>query len=78
MDEQQDMSGIALAVKKAGTQEKLAKNLGVSQQAISQWIEQGWVPLRRAAQIEQCFSIPRTRLVDPRIVELVIAPTQAT
>lgn len=74
MDEQNYATGIAVAVERAGTQAKLAQQLGVSQQAVSQWIEQGWVPLRRAEQIEGLFTIPRSRLLDPEIVKLVTAP----
>jgi DNA-binding transcriptional regulator YdaS (Cro superfamily) len=73
MDDQNIATGIALAVGSAGTQSKLAQQLGVSQQAVSQWIEQGWVPLRRAEQIERLFTIPRSRLLDPEIVKLVTA-----
>lgn len=73
MHAQKTMTGIAMAVKQAGTQGKLAQKLGVSQQAVSQWIDQGWVPLRRAEQIEKCFAITRVQLVDPRLIELVAA-----
>lgn len=74
MDDQNSATGIAAAVEIAGTQAKLAQQLGVSQQAVSQWIDQGWVPLRRAEQIEGLFTIPRSRLLDPEIVKLVTAP----
>lgn len=78
MNEPNNSTGIALAVQQAGTQEKLGQHLGVSQQAVSQWMEKGWVPLARALQIEERFSIPRSRLVDPRIVELLTAsPAQS-
>jgi DNA-binding transcriptional regulator YdaS (Cro superfamily) len=73
MYDQQPSTGIAMAVKQAGTQGVLAKRLGVSQQAISLWVEQGWVPLRRAGEIEKEFAIPRARLVNPKIIELVSA-----
>lgn len=78
MEDQKIETGIASAVEKAGTQTKLAQELVVSQQAISQWIEQGWVPLRRAQQIEDRFGIARARLVNPKILALVGAPTKAT
>lgn len=67
-------TGIARAVCKAGSQDKLARGLGVSQQAVSLWVDQGWVPLRRAEQIEHKFSIPRAELVNPKILEL-LAPS---
>lgn len=71
MEKHQSMSGIALAVKRAGTQEKLGVRLGVSQQAISQWLGQGWVPVKRARLIEREFSIPSALLINPELVELV-------
>jgi DNA-binding transcriptional regulator YdaS (Cro superfamily) len=75
MEEQTPLTGIALAVRQAGTQGRLAQLVGVSQQAVSQWVEQGWVPLRRAEQIERAFSIPRVQLLDPAIIQLVTAET---
>ncbi len=64
-------SGVAEAVKAAGSQEKLAEKLGVSQQAVSIWLRRGWVPLRRAQEIEALFGVPRGRLINPRIADLV-------
>lgn len=69
-------TGIARAVLEAGSQDKLARGLGVTQQAISIWLDQGWVPLRRAEQIEQKFSIPRAELVNPKILEILAPPSQ--
>ena len=71
MDKHQSMSGIALAVRRAGTQEKLGLRIGVSQQAISQWMGQGWVPVKRARVIEREFSIPSALLINPELVDLV-------
>lgn len=70
MDKQQVMSGIALAVKRAGTQEKLGERLGVSQQAVSQWLGQGWVPVKRARVIEREYCIPSALLINPELVDL--------
>lgn len=71
MDDQNSATGIAAAVERAGTQAKLAQQLGVSQQAVSQWIDQGWAPLRRAGQIEERYKVSRARLVNPKILALV-------
>lgn len=73
MQGQQQRSGIAQAVELAGSQRKLAKILGVTQQAVSLWVEQGWVPMRRIEKIEEKFSIPRSRLVNPLIIDFVSA-----
>jgi DNA-binding transcriptional regulator YdaS (Cro superfamily) len=65
------MSAIQRAVAMAGSQVKLAERLGVSQPAVSSWIRDGYVPIERAAQIENQFGIPATTLVDPTIVNLL-------
>lgn len=70
------LSGIADAVVAAGTQATLAADIGVTQQVVSRWLRRGWVPLRRASQIEQRYNIPRGRLVNPRFMAL-LAPDQA-
>lgn len=67
-------NGVADAIKAAGSQEKLAEKLGVSQQAISVWLRRGWVPLRRAQEIEALFGVARHRVLNPRIADLVDLP----
>ena len=66
--------GIAEAVCLAGSQEKLAEQLGVTQQAVSKWMRRKWVPLRRAQEIEALLGVPRARLINPRIRDLVDMP----
>lgn len=70
-------NGVAKAIRAAGTQQKLAAQLGVSQQAVSAWLERGWVPLRRAQEIEASLGIPRSTLINPRIADLVDLPESA-
>jgi DNA-binding transcriptional regulator YdaS (Cro superfamily) len=65
------LPGIRDAVISAGSQIKLAEALGVSQQAIQQWVAQGYAPIGRIAEIEALYGIPRERLVDPRHLEPV-------
>ena len=67
-------SGIADALAQAGNQVALAERLGVSQQAVSIWLRRGWVPVRRALEIEAQFGIPRARLISPRLADLVDLP----
>lgn len=69
-------TGIADAAQLAGSQGALAELLGVSRQAVSVWLKRGWVPAGRAIEIEDRFGIERTRLVSPRLMELVRPPVQ--
>lgn len=71
----EDRTGIAHAVVVAGTQEALAARLGVTQQAVSGWLKRGWVPLRRALEIESLYGVPRGRLVNPQIADLLESPS---
>jgi transcriptional regulator with XRE-family HTH domain len=75
MNHQNPPSGIADALTQAGNQAQLAERLGVSQQAISIWLRRGWVPVRRALEIEAQFGIPRSRLISPRLADLVDLPS---
>jgi DNA-binding transcriptional regulator YdaS (Cro superfamily) len=63
--------GIDDAVDAAGSQEKLAHALGVTQQSVAKWVKRGYVPLDRAREVEGLFGVPRKALVDPRVVELL-------
>lgn len=68
-------TGIADAIKAAETQEQLAATLGVSQQAVSAWLTQGFVPKDRAREIEMQYGIPRARLLDPKLLDAVSSET---
>lgn len=58
-------------VHKAGSQAALAEQLGVSQQAISKWLRRGYVPVKRVLECEATFGVPRVRLINPRLRDLV-------
>ena len=64
-------NGVVLAVGMAGSQDALAKHLGVTQQSVQKWAKRGYVPMRRAQEIEALLGVPRTQLADPRVVELL-------
>jgi len=51
MAERPEQSGIARAVEHIGSQRGLASALGVTQQAVSEWVAQGWVPKDRVHDI---------------------------
>lgn len=57
------------AIDAAGGQAQLADALGVSQQAVSQWLnKKRWVPPRRAQEIEALYGVKARRLVNPILV----------
>lgn len=49
----------------------LARQLGVTIQAVSQWSVRGWCPPQRALEIEDLYGIPRRLLVKPELRELI-------
>lgn len=57
-----------LAVKAAGTQEKLAASIHVSRQAVSAWIRRGRIPLARVSEVSKVTGIPK-KLLDPAFSE---------
>lgn len=65
------MKGIDKVVELAGSQRKLADVLGVTQQAISEWVRQGYVPIGRVVEIESLFGVGRLELVDPSLRDLL-------
>jgi DNA-binding transcriptional regulator YdaS (Cro superfamily) len=67
--EERDMSnsGIRSVVSAAGGQVKLAGLLGVTQQSVSLWVRQGFVPVSRVVEIESQFGVPRLELINPRL-----------
>lgn len=54
-----------------GTQERLAELVGVSQQAVSKWVAQGYVPTDRVVEVEQLTGVARARLINPALVDLL-------
>ncbi len=65
------MRGIDKAVELAGSQQELARQLGVSQQAISEWVQRGYVPVGRVIEIEATYGVSRLELVDPQLRDLL-------
>lgn len=66
-----EINGVKQAAQAAGSQAKLARALGVTEQAVHNWVARGWVPLRRALEIETQFGVDRVALINPRIKDLV-------
>jgi DNA-binding transcriptional regulator YdaS (Cro superfamily) len=67
------LTGIQQVIKQMGSQSALAKLLGVSQQVISQWERQGYVPVGRILEIEAQSGVSRRLLIDPRLSDLLDA-----
>jgi DNA-binding transcriptional regulator YdaS (Cro superfamily) len=61
----------------AGSQQAVAHELGVTQQAINKWLVRGYVPLRRAMELEMSFGVSRASLADPRVVDLLTPATMS-
>lgn len=59
----------AVITQAGGSQVHLAECLGVTQAAVSKWVQRGWVPLPRAREIEALFGVPRTSVADPKVVD---------
>lgn len=70
------MTGIESAIQQAGGRRAFAESLNppVSLQAVFQWLHRGWVPPRRALEIERLYGVDRAHLVKPDLVDLVGAP----
>jgi DNA-binding transcriptional regulator YdaS (Cro superfamily) len=66
-----DQTGIDKAVRSAGGAASLAAKLGVSHQAVYQWIQNGWVPSERALELERIYHIPRAELLSPKLAALM-------
>lgn len=64
-------TGIERAITQMGGQDKLAERMGCTQQNVSAWKKNGYVPLVRAVEIEQLTGVPREHLISPRIREVV-------
>lgn len=73
--EAKDYSGILEAVVAAGSLSSLATSLGVSFQAVQQWVGQGYVPTSRIPEIESLYGVPRASLMNPKYADILADPT---
>lgn len=67
-------TGILDVVVRAGSLQTLAEELGVTYQAIQQWLKVGFVPLSRIAEIQTYYGVPRTELMNPKYLEALAVP----
>jgi DNA-binding transcriptional regulator YdaS (Cro superfamily) len=67
-------NGVLAAAVEAGSLSELARQTGVSPQAVQQWAAQGFVPLNRIAEIESLYGIPRAELMNPKYAAALAEP----
>ena len=65
------MTGIEEACEQMGGQTALAERLGVTQQAVSLWVANGFAPMHRISQIAELTGIDPKRLCDPKVLNAV-------
>ncbi|CDG90094.1 Cro/CI family transcriptional regulator [Xenorhabdus bovienii] len=58
------MSTLSLVIAKAGGIAKLAKLLGISNQAVSQWVQKKYIPPGRYLELHEKLNIPLEDLVN--------------
>jgi len=68
-------SGVLHAIVKAGGFSQMARDVGVSYQAVQQWSSQGFVPLTRVTEIEALYGVPRTELMNPKYAAALADPS---
>jgi hypothetical protein len=68
-------SGILHAIVKAGGFSQLARDVGVTYQAVQQWHSQGYVPLTRVTELEALYGVPRTELMNPKYAAALADPS---
>lgn len=66
-------SGIARAIDKMGGQTALARALNgaPSQQAVQQWLRQGYVPAKRVQEIHALTGVAPLDLIRPDLAEFI-------
>lgn len=55
------------AANKAGGVPSMARSLGVTPQAVREWVRAGHMPPARAKEAEILYGIPRAELVSPKV-----------
>lgn len=58
---------VAEAVAKAGGPKAMAEELGVTSTAVLEWRRQGYMPPKRAQEVENLYGVPRQELVSPKL-----------
>lgn len=64
-------TGLVRAVKFAGGATAFSRAVGVSHQAVYQWLRRGWLTPKRAEQVSLLYGVPAAELLNPEITKLV-------
>jgi DNA-binding transcriptional regulator YdaS (Cro superfamily) len=64
------MTGIEMAIQRAGSISALARKLNISHQVANRWVKRGHVPPKRAFEIELQYGVPARDLVDPSLLHI--------
>ena len=70
-----EISGVESAITAVGGQQSLADLIGCTQQNVSAWRVQGWVPVEHIVAVEQHTGVARLRLIKPQLMELLAPPS---
>lgn len=62
---------IEKVVRLAGGPRPLAKALKIRHQFIYVCLARGWFPPKRATQLEELYGVPRKKLINPQLAELL-------
>lgn len=71
------MRNVDLAIIKAGGRAALARHLGVTRQAVHNWVSRGFIPPDRAIAVEKAFGVPAAGLVSPKMRRLLTSMQRA-
>lgn len=78
LQEAKAYTGILEVVVRAGSLQDAADKLGVSYQAVQQWLKTGYVPLARIPEIESIYGVSRIELMNPKYTAALAAPDFST
>jgi len=58
-------------VRVSGGSNNLTTKLKVSRQFVNLCLQRGWFPPKRAAKLEELYGIPRKKLMNPELLQLL-------
>lgn len=74
--EETPLKGLQVAIKQAGSQAALARSLGVSPQAVQQWVADSKLPIGRAVEISSLYCISLMDLIDIDTFNAILSITE--